>query len=93
MLVEQYKKMREVEGKKFEVVFVSSDKDEASFGEYYGEMPWLALPFADRERKGKLSSKFKVSITTRHLSQRSRPRAFSAAEASCRLCTMTWMHS
>ena len=29
-----------------EIVFVSSDSDEPSFREYYGEMPWLALPFS-----------------------------------------------
>jgi len=48
-------------GKKFEVVFVSSDRDQSGFDEYYGEMPWLALPFADRDQKNKLSSKFGVS--------------------------------
>ena len=47
-------------GAKFEIVFVSSDRDEKSFQEYYGEMPWMALRFADRERKHQLSSKFKV---------------------------------
>ena len=29
--------------------------------EYYGEMPWLSLPFADRARKEKLSSKYGVA--------------------------------
>jgi nucleoredoxin len=48
-------------GLDFECVFVSSDRDEKSFGEYHGEMPWLALPFADRERKGALSKAFDVS--------------------------------
>merc|ERR1719198_692108 len=43
-----------------ELVFVSSDKAEKSFGEYFGEMPWLALPFADRERKNALSKAFDV---------------------------------
>merc|ERR1712137_733089 len=38
------------QGKNVEVVFVSSDRDEAGFGEYYGEMPWLALPFSDKDR-------------------------------------------
>ena len=38
-------------GSKFEIVYVSSDKDEKSFQEYYSEMPWLALPFAQREKK------------------------------------------
>merc|ERR1719231_1950749 len=47
-------------GLNFEIVFASSDRDEKAFGEYFGEMPWLALPFNDRERKEKLSSKFKV---------------------------------
>jgi len=45
---------------KLEVVFVSSDRDEPSFNEYFGEMPWLSLPFADRDRKNMLSKKFKV---------------------------------
>lgn len=34
-----------------DIVFVSSDKDEASFGEYFKEMPWYALPYVERERK------------------------------------------
>jgi len=47
-------------GKNFEIVFVSSDRDEATFDEYRGEMPWLAIPFEDRTSKANLSSKFKV---------------------------------
>jgi len=49
------------DGKAFEVVFVSSDKDEASFDEYYAEQPWLALPFGSRDVKAALSKKYKVS--------------------------------
>jgi thiol-disulfide isomerase/thioredoxin len=45
----------------FEIVFVSSDKDQGTFDEYYGTMPWAALPFAARDLKASLSSKFKVS--------------------------------
>ena len=48
-------------GKDFEVVFVSSDRDEAAFDEYRGEMPWLALPFSARDVKAKLSATFKVN--------------------------------
>jgi nucleoredoxin len=44
-----------------EVVFVSSDRDEGSFSSYFAEMPWTALPFADREKKNQLSQKFNVS--------------------------------
>ena len=32
-------------GKSFEIVFVSSDQNEASFASYYNQMPWLAVPF------------------------------------------------
>lgn len=57
-LSEYYKK--HAANKDFELVFVSSDHDEAAFNEYYGEMPWLALPFSLRNQKEKLSKKFKV---------------------------------
>lgn len=59
-LVEFYNKVKS-NGSSFEIVFVSSDRDEKSFNDYYAEMPWMALPFSDREMKQKLSSKFKVS--------------------------------
>jgi nucleoredoxin len=45
----------------FEIVFVSSDKEQGTFDEYYGTMPWAALPFPARDLKASLSSKFKVS--------------------------------
>ena len=38
-------------GDKLEMVFVSSDKDEDAFNEYYKEMPWHAVPYADRGTK------------------------------------------
>jgi nucleoredoxin len=44
----------------FEVVFVSSDRDQKSFDEYYGEMPWLALAYSKRDLKERLSKQFKV---------------------------------
>jgi len=31
------------------VVFVSSDRDEASFMQYYSEMPWFAVPFVQTQ--------------------------------------------
>lgn len=48
-------------GKPFQVVFVSSDRDEPSFDEYRGEMPWLAMPYAQHTSKETLSKKFKVN--------------------------------
>lgn len=41
------------------VVFASSDRDEASFNQYYSEMPWLALPFGSFQKEA-LSAAFNV---------------------------------
>merc|ERR1740130_2453934 len=38
-----------------QVVFISSDKDEASFRQYHALMPWPALPFVDRARAASIS--------------------------------------
>jgi len=47
------------EKKAFEIVFVSSDKDEKSFQEYFNSMPWKAIPFED-ERRGTLGQTYGV---------------------------------
>ena len=44
----------------FEVVFVSSDRDEAQFNAYFAKMPWLAPPY-DADRSAKIGDKFKVT--------------------------------
>jgi len=59
VLAEAYKKLKAL-GKNFEIVFASSDRDQNSFDEYYGEMPWAAVPYEERDLKNKLSKKFKV---------------------------------
>lgn len=51
---------RHAADKGFQTVFVSSDKGQEEFDEYYGEMPWLALPFDQRDVKATLSKKYKV---------------------------------
>ena len=58
-LAESYAKLQS-SGKPFEIVFCSSDRDEAAFNDYYGEMPWKALPYSNRDLKNSLSKKFKV---------------------------------
>eukprot|EP00729_Bicosta_minor_P001846 gene1846-24270_t len=57
-LIEAFNAMRHI-GKKFQIVFVSSDRSQSEFQEYYKSMPWLALPYKDA-RCSMLSSKFKV---------------------------------
>jgi hypothetical protein len=43
-----------------DIVFVSSDRDEASFSEYLATMPWKALPLKDRRAKEELSALYGV---------------------------------
>jgi nucleoredoxin len=57
-LAEMYKSTFQAKG--LEIVFASSDKDEGAFNEYYADMPWLALPYSNRELKETLSKKYKV---------------------------------
>jgi nucleoredoxin len=58
-LIKTYNKLV-ADGKPFEMVFASSDKNEEQFKEYFDEMPWLAIPFDDRKRKEALSAHFEV---------------------------------
>lgn len=44
----------------FEVVFVSADEDEESFKEYFGKMPWTAVPFSDTVTRKQLDDLFNV---------------------------------
>ena len=36
---------------KFEIIFVSSDRSDEQFTEYFLTMPWTALPYEEREKK------------------------------------------
>ena len=56
-LINFYKKVKD---KNFEIIFVSSDKNEQEMLKYFKKMPWLAIPFKDPAR-AKLKSQFKVN--------------------------------
>jgi nucleoredoxin len=58
-LAKKYEELKAA-GLPFEIIFVSSDRDEAAFDEYYAEHPWLALPYAERKLKEQLSNHFGV---------------------------------
>lgn len=45
----------------FEIVFCSADKDLKGFEEYFGSMPWLAVPFENEAIRQNLNSLFEVS--------------------------------
>ncbi|XP_076367262.1 nucleoredoxin-like isoform X1 [Tachypleus tridentatus] len=53
-LAATYQKLHE-SGKKFEVIFVSSDRSEDSFQQYFSTMPWLAIPYGDEKRRKELA--------------------------------------
>jgi len=57
-LIQVYNELKE-RGEAFEIVFISSDKDQEAFEDYYKSMPWLALPFGDKTKKD-LSRIFRV---------------------------------
>ncbi|XP_012470374.1 probable nucleoredoxin 3 isoform X2 [Gossypium raimondii] len=50
-LVEAYNQLLSSRGDCFEVVLVSSDRDQKEFDVNISSMPWLALPFEDRTRQ------------------------------------------
>ncbi|XP_010790827.1 nucleoredoxin [Notothenia coriiceps] len=54
VLVESYQTVKEA-GQKFEIVFVSADRSEESFKQYFSEMPWLAVPYSDEGRRSRLN--------------------------------------
>ncbi|KAI9344263.1 thioredoxin-like-domain-containing protein [Obelidium mucronatum] len=45
---------------KLDVVVVSSDREESAHDEYFAKMPWLSLPYVDRDRKKVLAETFEV---------------------------------
>jgi len=59
-LSETYKKLK-AQRDDFELVFVSSDRDQDSFDEYHKKMSFCALPFEKRDEKSALSKKYDVS--------------------------------
>ncbi|KAK3090613.1 hypothetical protein FSP39_013145 [Pinctada imbricata] len=44
---------------KFEVIFVSNDRDESSFQQYFRQMPWHAIPYYG-ETRDLLSEMYRV---------------------------------
>ncbi|KAK7310990.1 hypothetical protein RJT34_08824 [Clitoria ternatea] len=60
MLVGIYEELKRSVPDEFEVVYVSSDEDLDAFSSFYGNMPWLAIPFSDLETKKALTRKYDV---------------------------------
>lgn len=60
VLSEAYTKLK-AERDDFELVFISSDRDQNAFNEYFAEMTFWALPFEYRDEKIALSKLFGIS--------------------------------
>lgn len=60
-LAEAFNKLSATTKNKLDIVFLSADRDQDSFNEYFGEMPWKALPFTEKDRVKSLGEKFSAS--------------------------------
>ena len=59
-------------GRQFEVVFISADRDETSFRQYFSKMPWLALDFHN-SRRTEIPSLYQVQGIPRLIVSESKP--------------------
>ncbi|XP_037843797.1 nucleoredoxin isoform X2 [Chlorocebus sabaeus] len=64
VLVESYRKIKEA-GQSFEIIFVSADRSEESFKQYFSEMPWLAVPYTDEARRSRLNRLYGIQGAVR----------------------------
>ena len=55
-LAEFYNKLKAARPGELEIVFVSFDRDEEGFKDYYGSMPWLSVDFANKELRVSITS-------------------------------------
>ncbi|CAF1150012.1 unnamed protein product [Rotaria sp. Silwood1] len=59
ILIEFYKHYNKE--KNFEIIYISSDRDEKAFNEYYKDMPWLTLRYSERKKKEEIGKKFHIN--------------------------------
>lgn len=50
------------QGKIFEVIYVSDDREAETMQEYFDEMPWLSIPFSSVERRVTIMKSFNVTM-------------------------------
>jgi len=64
LLTEFYKTAKKTSlSNEFEIVFVSSDRNNEEFEEYYGKMPWLAIPPVESSATIKQNLSNKLGVT------------------------------
>eukprot|EP01024_Parvocaulis_polyphysoides_P001900 TRINITY_DN10556_c2_g1_i10.p2 TRINITY_DN10556_c2_g1~~TRINITY_DN10556_c2_g1_i10.p2 ORF type:complete len:192 (-),score=13.46 TRINITY_DN10556_c2_g1_i10:684-1223(-) len=60
-LMKCYRTLRDNKDFEFEIVFVSMDKTSDQFEEYFGGMPWAAIPFTEQRIRSDIARKFHVN--------------------------------
>ncbi|XP_064651361.1 tryparedoxin-like [Lineus longissimus] len=58
-LVAFYNRMRAKVGSNFQVIFISRDKTEDEFRDYFAAMPWLAMPY-NKEKADVIKTKLEI---------------------------------
>ena len=46
--------------KQLEIVYISADRSPEQFNEYFEEMPWIAVPYAESQKRGELAQTFRI---------------------------------
>lgn len=65
ILSDVYKKLKEM-NKSIEIIFISSDKTIESSNRYFNYMPWISIPYTNRNIKQRLCNTFEIK-TIPHL--------------------------
>ncbi|XP_048759645.1 nucleoredoxin-like [Ostrea edulis] len=58
-LIEFYNTMK-ANDQPIEIIFVSYDRDQDHFDNFYCEMPWHAIPYSDEDKRDELADKYDV---------------------------------
>lgn len=58
--IEFYELMKK-KGAGLEIIFLSGDKSEGEYQEYFSNMPWLALPYVNKDILAALKAKYKCT--------------------------------
>ncbi|KAF5204562.1 Nucleoredoxin [Thalictrum thalictroides] len=68
-LAEVYNELKIIQNKHFDIVFVSTDRDQEEFDLNISSMPWLAIPYQDKARQD-LSNKVSIFMLFREKRRR-----------------------
>jgi nucleoredoxin len=59
-LQKAYEEIQNQHSRGFEIVYVSGDRDEETFTNFYETMPWTAIPWSEQAKKEELNARFEI---------------------------------